>query len=211
MKLTKLGHACLVTEKDNSRLMIDPGSFTELPDDLGSVNCVVVTEEHMDHFNIDNLKKIMSQNPEVTIYSTDAVSSAAQEQGLEVTAISNLQTVMQDGYELRFYETAHAPVYKVSPCRSLSLKVDNFLYYPSDSYHVIEDSVEFLAVPTSGPWFKIEEVIDFANQVKSRKLIATHNALNSEVGNEITNNYISKNLSDQTREFLYLKPGESTE
>lgn len=209
MKLTKYEHACLILDNDTSKLVIDPGCFTKLPEDLTGVSCLVITEEHVDHFDIDNVQKVLDQNPELKILTTQAVNAQLSEAGINSSVIEGEQTTEEGGYSLNFYETPHAPVYKTSPCRSLSVKVDDYLFYPSDSYNVIEDEVEILALPTSGPWHKLEEAIDFANSIKSQKMLVTHNALYSNEGQMVANNFIKANIADRSREYIYLKPGES--
>ena len=207
--MTKYEHACLILDNDTSKLVIDPGCFTKLPEDLTGVSCLVITEEHVDHFDIDNVQKVLDQNPELKILTTQAVNAQLSEAGINSSVIEGEQTTEEGGYSLNFYETPHAPVYKTSPCRSLSVKVDDYLFYPSDSYNVIEDEVEILALPTSGPWHKLEEAIDFANSIKSQKMLVTHNALYSNEGQMVANNFIKANIADRSREYIYLKPGES--
>jgi len=209
MKLTKYEHACLILDNDQSRLIIDPGCFSKLPDDLANIGCLIITEEHVDHFNLENVQKILAQNSDVTIFSTANVYDQLAKEGIKSVAIHGAQTKDIGGYKLSFYETDHAPIYKKSPCKSLSLKVDDYLFYPSDSYNTIEDKVAILALPTSGPWHKLEEAIELANAITSPKILATHNFLYSEAGQGVANSFIRANLADSTREFIYLKAGES--
>ncbi len=109
---------------------------------------------------------------------------------------------------LKFYETDHAPVYKKSPCRVLTVKVDDFLYYPSDSFYATQDQVKILALPTSGPWHKLPEAIELANHVKSPAILATHNGLYNHIGNEVTNMSIKMHLDDPDRQWLFLESGK---
>ena len=48
MLLTKLGHACVRLEKDDVRLVIDPGVWAG-PDVLAGASAVLITHEHVDH------------------------------------------------------------------------------------------------------------------------------------------------------------------
>lgn len=209
MKLTKYEHACLILDNDQSRLVIDPGCFTNLPDDLSGVGCIVVTEEHIDHFNLENIQKILTQSPEAVIISTDVVVDELAKSGIQATVIKGNQNIDQAGYHLSFFETPHAAVYRKSPCQSLSVKVDDYLFYPSDSYNTIDDTVEVLALPTSGPWHKLEEAIDLANTIESPTVLATHNWLYNEDGEKVANSFIKNNILDKDRNYVYLKPGES--
>lgn len=198
-------------EKDDSRLLIDPGSFTDLPDDLPSIDFVIVTEEHFDHLNQDNLDKVAQVNPNVRIYSTKAVAENLEDTDLNVTVVSGDQTIELGDYKVAFSENDHAVVYQKSPCKSLAITVDNdLLYYPSDTYRTIDSKVQILALPTSGPWFKVSECIEFANAIDSEIVLTTHNALNSETGNKVTHNFIVNNI-DENRRFVHLNNGECIE
>lgn len=208
MKITKYEHACLLLEKDSTKLVIDPGSFTTLPKSLESINYVIITEEHYDHFNLDNLQQIISKNPYVQTFTTQAVHNELIELGIDVKSISGDSKVTMGDFEVNFSETDHAVVYKKSPCKSLTLKVNDYLYYPSDSYKTISEKVKVLALPSSGPWYKVSESIEFANAISSEIILVTHNALNSPIGNKVTNNFLKSNLGE-SRQFVFLESGES--
>lgn len=211
MKLTKLEHACLILDNGKSRLIIDPGSFTTLPKDLTGVGTLVVTEEHTDHFSLDNIQKILKQNPDVKIFSTEVVSNQLNENGITCEAIAGERQTSIDEFNLTFIEGDHAIVHGKSPCRVVTLQVDDFLYYPSDSYIPTDATVQVLALPTSGPWHKITESIDFANKINSKQILVTHNGLLSQAGNFVANNSISNHLENKNRDYIFLEVGESKE
>lgn len=210
MKITKYDHACLVIEKDSTKLIIDPGSFTTLPKDIDSVDFVIITEEHYDHFNLENLQQITAKNPNLQVFTTQAVHDELIELGTDVHVVSGESKVTMGDFEVSFFETDHAVVYKKSPCKSLPLKINDYLYYPSDTYRTISEKVKVLALPTSGPWYKVSESIEFANAINSEIVLVTHNALNSQVGNKVTNNFLKSNI-DENRQFVFLESGESLE
>ncbi|MFO0970747.1 MAG: MBL fold metallo-hydrolase [Candidatus Saccharimonadales bacterium] len=211
MKLTKYGHACLLLEKDSAYMLIDPGSFTELPAGLPKIDFVIVTEEHYDHFNPDNLEMVARANPDVQIYTTTAVQEKLKDADLHTHAVTGDKTISLGAFEVAFSETDHAVVYQKSPCKSLAIMVDgDALYYPSDSYKTIDTKVKVLALPTSGPWFKVSECIEFANAVDSDIVIPTHNGLNSDNGHKVTHNFVVNSI-DSAREFVFLTDGESIE
>lgn len=73
MKLTKYAHACFFVEEQGQKLIVDPGSFTELPDELDNTVAIIITHEHGDHFSPDNIEKIKAQNPNVQIFAAREV------------------------------------------------------------------------------------------------------------------------------------------
>lgn len=211
MKVTKYEHACLVLETEGGNLILDPGCFTNLPGDLPKLNILIITEEHTDHFHLDNVKKILKYNPSIEIYTTEAVVGYLEKEGIKAESIKGQVTLESNGFRLKFNETDHAPVYRKSPCISLAVKVNDDVFYPSDSYFSIPDEVKIVALPTSGPWYKIEQSVDFLNSTNSPKILATHNYLNSESGNTVAEIYIKLNMADKTRGYIFLEPGAAIE
>lgn len=48
MKLTHLGHACLLVETDGARLLVDPGTMSDFAH-VRDLDAVLVTHQHPDH------------------------------------------------------------------------------------------------------------------------------------------------------------------
>ena len=50
MKITKIGHCCLVLEEESIKILTDPGSFTiEGQEQITDLDVVLITHEHQDH------------------------------------------------------------------------------------------------------------------------------------------------------------------
>ena len=49
MRITSLGHACLLVETGDQRILIDPGTFSPGFQDLTDLDAIVVTHQHADH------------------------------------------------------------------------------------------------------------------------------------------------------------------
>ncbi len=212
MKITKYGHACLFIEKEGQTLVIDPGCFTQLPSELpNNTVAIIVTEEHADHFDLKNLKLLLQSSPTAQIFTTKVVTESLKQESIEAYAIEGVEEKMVGTFSLNFTETSHAPVHKTSPCQSLAIQVGDTLYYPSDSYKTTANKVKILALPTSGPWYKVTESIDFVNSIQSEQILATHNALNSTAGNMVVENHTKNNLNDKNRQWVNLGDGEYIE
>ena len=51
MRVTHLGHACLLVEVADRRILIDPGNFSSGFEELTGLDAIVVTHNHPDHFD----------------------------------------------------------------------------------------------------------------------------------------------------------------
>lgn len=211
MKLTKYGHSCLFIEKEGELLVIDPGCFTTLPESIpNTITTIVVTEEHADHFDKANIQKLLTNNPGATIYTTSTVGGELLQSGIKSQSVTGNQEVSAGNFTLHFTETDHAPIYKTAPCKSLAVQVDDKFYYPSDSFQTTQNPVVLLALPTSGPWYKVSEAIDFVKQTDCKQVLVTHNSLNSQTGDTVVVNHIQKNTGEDLK-ISILQPGQSIE
>ena len=208
MKLTKYEHACLLIEDGQNKLIIDPGKYTNLPEDIGQIDVVVVTHEHADHLDIANLKQILSQNPEAECFSTQEVAGALTSASIACQAVEGHLAVNIHGFDLQFTEVDHSIVYGKSPCRNLSVGVGDFLYYPGDSFVGSDRHYEVLALPASGPWFNLIEAIDLAKAFDSQYIIGTHDIFLNEPGSESFYSWVGRHTSE-SQELIHLKPGDS--
>jgi hypothetical protein len=89
--------------------------------------------------------------------------------------------------------------------------INDKLYYPGDSFTLPDRPVEMLAVPTSAPWLKIGEVMDFVDAVDHKQSMPTHNALLSEFGHNLNNGRVKAITEAKGGKFTYLLDGESIE
>ena len=63
MRITHLGHACLLVEMADTRLLIDPGTFADDLSDVRDLSAVLVTHQHPDHLDPERLPALVAANP----------------------------------------------------------------------------------------------------------------------------------------------------
>jgi L-ascorbate metabolism protein UlaG (beta-lactamase superfamily) len=210
MKIVKHGHACLELVKGDQRLIIDPGFYTEPLDEMHNVVAVVVTHMHDDHCNEQQLDRLIAVNPGLQIFGTDEVR--ARLAGRNVTSVHHGDWHKVGDFTLEFFGDMHQEIHRSIPLiQNTGVMVDDRLYYPGDSYTQPDRPVEMLACPTSAPWLKIGDVMDFVAAVKPRKSFATHNALLSEFGHALNNGRVKMVTEAGGGEFTYLEVGQSLE
>ena len=83
MRITKLEHACLMLEKGQRRLCLDPGKFTTPITEASQVDAVVVTHEHDDHWTPEQLARLAGRSPGLTVVTTAATAERIRDAGIE--------------------------------------------------------------------------------------------------------------------------------
>ena len=207
MKITKYGHACLLVEKAGRQIIIDPGSFSKLPTDLSNTEAIVITHIHFDHLDESNLKLILAANPKAKLYGPSDVIEACRSLSVETVPVDEDMQIEVAGMELSFYNVDHAIIYECSPCRNLALKIDDQLYYPGDSLHVIDEPVKAVAVPLSAPWLKTSEHIDFALMMKAETIFPVHDALLNGNGQQVMCRLLREKIETAGKHFQFIEDG----
>jgi L-ascorbate metabolism protein UlaG (beta-lactamase superfamily) len=210
MKITKHGHACLEVEIDSQTLIIDPGSYTEELSNLGTVVAIVITHKHDDHCDEAKIAKIKKENPAVQIFGTSEV--AARLSGMDVLTVYHGDYYEVGSFKLEFFGDMHQIIHQSVPLiQNTAVLVNRDLYYAGDSYTPPDVKVKALACPTSAPWLKIGDVMDYIKEVKPEICFPTHNALLSQLGHDLNNSRVKLVTDENGGEFKILEVGQSLE
>ncbi len=210
MKVTKLEHSGMILEKNGRKIVFDPVEFESKLPELENVVAVIITHKHGDHLQREKLDEIVAQNPEVKILATaDAMAELPEAEMVEAGDRKEV-----GGFELRFFGENHAEIVSsVVPCQNIGVVVDEMLVNPGDSFDMPEDlpNVKMLLVPSSAPWCKVPEGMDFIRRVKPEMAIPVHNAVLSKLGNGFNNNWLKSACEEIGAELKALEIGESVE
>ena len=210
MKVTKFEHACMVVEKMDSQLVIDPGGYTPPLTDLLDVVAIVITHEHADHWTPEQLTRILDRNPQVRILGPAGVAHAAADFAVEVVQHDDRVTV--GDFDLAFFGSKHAVIHESIPLvDNVAVLVNETLYYAGDSYTLPELPVPVLAAPVGAPWLKIGDAMDYVMAVAARKVFPVHEAPLSQIGRGMSNGRLRWATEQGGGEFTVLEPGESLE
>ena len=210
MKITKFDHALLSIEIDSKIVVIDPGNYSsELPG-FKNVVAICLTHIHEDHSYLPHVEKILLENPDAQIFGPAEVAQKLAD--LPVQVVYHGDHFEVSGFELDFSGDLHEQIHRSIPLiQNTGVTVNRTLYYPGDSYTIPENKVKVLACPTSAPWIKIADVMDFISAVKPETLFPTHNALLSDNGHELYNHRIGEVTRENGGNFVFLKLGQSLE
>ncbi len=176
MKITKLGHCCLLIETKGKRILTDPGSYTvEAHTKLENIDYILFTHEHQDHYHIESLKILMDKNPNALIYTNNSVSDLLIQENIPHTKVNSGDKVLLGEVAVVGIGEKHAQMHMDIPQSSnMGFFIDERLWYPGDAFTDPKQKIEILALPVSGPWMKIGEAIDYAILVKPKIAFPIH-------------------------------------
>lgn len=210
MKVTKLEHATLVLEQQGETLILDPGFYTREMTGYQNVVGIVITHNHDDHVSEAQVDRILASNPAAKILTTQEV--AARLSPREATAVHHGDHYQIGSFTLDFYGSMHIEIHRSIPLiQNCGVMINDLLYYPGDSYTNPDRKVKYLACPSSAPWLKIGDVMDFVEAVKPENCFPTHNIHLSEFGHQLNNGRIKDVTEKNGGTFSYLFPGDSKE
>ncbi|WP_188191584.1 MBL fold metallo-hydrolase [Nonomuraea sp. SYSU D8015] len=206
MKLTKYGHACVRLEKDGKVLVIDPGAFTTDPV-LDGADAVLITHEHFDHVDVGKLK---AASPELEIWTCEGVAAGLAEVPGEVRVVRHGDAFETAGFRVKAFGEWHAKNHPDVPVvQNVGFLVDDEVFYPGDALTVPDVEVPTLLVPTGAPWLKLMEMMEYLRTVRPARAYSTHDALYSDLGLGIIDNWLRDEAEKQKADIRRLPVGES--
>ncbi|MEW1640810.1 MBL fold metallo-hydrolase [Streptomyces sp. NPDC091219] len=210
MKLTKNAHACIRLEKDGRSLVIDPGSFTEENAAVGA-EAILVTHEHLDHFNEDQIRAGLDANPAAEVWTLKSVADqlSAAFPG-RVHTVGHGDTFTAAGFDVQVHGELHAVIHPDIPrITNVGFLVDDGrVFHPGDALTVPDHAVETLMLPVMAPWNKISEVIDYVRELKPQRAYDVHDGLLTDLARPIYDMQIG---TLGGAEHLRLAPGEAAD
>lgn len=209
MKITKIGHCCLLIETKWKKLLTDPGCFTiEAHSKLENIDAVLFTHEHADHYHLDSLRVLLKNNPDIEIFANTSVSALLKIENIEHIIIQDGQTVDFGGVIINGYGVHHAEIHSsISRSSNTGYMFGNRFFYPWDAYTDPGCPVEILALPVSGPWVKIGEAIDYALRIQPKIVFPVHDFFRFWWAHSIPSNILTKNGI----EFIPMTEGDAHE
>lgn len=208
MKITKYEHACLVVEDSGAKLVIDPGNFSPSLPKVTGVAAVVITHVHADHINEPKVKQIITDNPEIKVFSTQQVADAFPNIKPVVVSPGSMHQI--GPFTLAFFGGDHATIHaSFPPTQNVGVLVNSTLYYPGDSFALPGRPIKALAAPAAAPWLKIGEAMDFINEVKPEIAFPTHDAILSDEGKQVFDSMLEPFAKKSGTTYQRLKTGQS--
>ncbi len=213
MRITKIGHCCLVLEHEGKKILTDPGTFTtEQMEALRGLDAILITHEHQDHFHIPSVAVLLRNNPDAKVACNGSVAKLLAAEKIPCVIVGDGQSTEIGGIAIEGFGKDHAPIYQtMGLVENTGYFVADKFYFPGDAFHDPGKAVDVLALPTAGPWVKLSEAIDFAKRVKPRVAFAVHDGMIIPMFAGFVGQMIGKLLGPDGTEFVTLGAGEGKE
>ncbi|WP_425955626.1 MBL fold metallo-hydrolase [Xylanimonas sp. McL0601] len=195
MRLVRHSHACVSLHDGARGLLIDPGAFT--PDGaalLAQASAVLVTHPHFDHLDVAAVLAALEERADLVVYGPAGVAEALAGAPAErVVVLADGDRIEVAGFAVEVVGGLHAPIHDEIPVpQNLGYLVDRAVFHPGDSYEIPPWPVDTLLVPTSGPWVRTGQSIDWIREIAPRRAVAIHDVMLSEVGRRSSEQFLGR-------------------
>ena len=210
MKVTKFGHACLLIEEGEARLLIDPGAYSAGFEDLTAVDAILITHQHPDHMVAENIQQVLRNNEQAQVYADEGSAAQLQAAGVTARTVHDGDELTVAGIKVAVIGREHALIHaEVARIPNVGYLVAEQLFYPGDNFTDPGRPVRVLAAPAWAPWLKIGEAVDYVRGIKPAVAIPVHDA--GLVMPENAADTLRRLTADRGIEIRSLKNGEPTE
>lgn len=189
MEITHLGHACLLVEASDQRILLDPGNFSDL-DGLRDLTAVVITHQHKDHCDPERVPGLLRDNPQAQVLVEPQTAQVLTEAGHagRTETLATGEPVELGGVHLtpvgELHAVIHPYVERIGNVGVVLRAGDGpRLYHPGDALDGEPGEVDVVCVPVNAPWGKVAETIEFVRRMApARGVIPIHDGLLGEQG-----------------------------
>lgn len=190
MKITHLGHSAVLVETGQTRVLLDPGAFSDAWHGVTDLDAILITHSHPDHLDPAHLPALVAANPSAQLLVEPSIAASVTSGDLPplpATAIAAGEQVVLGDVLVEAVGGDHAVIHRDLPPLGnvgfvLRSEGEPTVFHPGDSYAAIPAAVDVLAVPAYGPWAAMKETVDFVRAVGALEGFPIHEGLLNERG-----------------------------
>lgn len=170
MKITKLGHSCVLVETPVRAGLFDPGGWADraLIEAVRKVDRIIYTHEHGDHFDIDILKMLHQKFPDAHVICNESIKDLINQADIEIT-------IREESQCTKKFKSPHEqlPIPGSVPPTENGYHFKDLFTHPGDSQS-FDETKQVLAMPFIGPWGKTGDSITKVLELKPDYVLPIH-------------------------------------
>jgi L-ascorbate metabolism protein UlaG (beta-lactamase superfamily) len=210
MRIAHFGHSCVLVETASARVLIDPGAFSSGFEGERGLDAVLITHQHYDHIDAEKLPPLLAANPGARLITDPGTEQTVAKLGLTSETTYPGDTFTIGKMSVHVVGGEHAAVHPDIPTvANVGYLFDQgAFYHPGDCFHVPQERVDVLGLPTGAPWLKAAEAVEFLRAVGPRIAVPIHEA---GLAHPQMHYGLFTNLAPEGTEVRILGVGESLE
>ena len=182
MRLTHLGHACLLVEVADTRLLVDPGIWSPRAFDQRDLSAVFVTHQHPDHLDRERLPELLRANAGATLFTDPGTAHQLQDAGIDVEAFEEGDEVTVGAAHVAAVGREHALIHDEIPRISntgvrIGAEGEPTFFHPGDALDAEPGDVDVLAFALQAPWQRSRDMTAFLRRLDAPHAVPVHDGL----------------------------------
>lgn len=178
MKVTKLGHCCLLIEYKDKRILTDPGSYSTSQNEVKDIDLVLITHEHGDHLHVESLQIVLENSPQAKIITNGSVQKILADKRISAEVLEHGQKTDFESIILEAFGSSHQEIFnELGQVQNTGYFIDSKLFYPGDALTVINREIPVLAAPVAGPFLTFKMAMDYILQLSPKACFPVHDGM----------------------------------
>jgi L-ascorbate metabolism protein UlaG (beta-lactamase superfamily) len=209
MRIRKFRHSCVLLEDGDTRLLVDPGTFSSGFEELTGLTGVLLTHQHADHVDVDRLGAVFTRNPDAQLVCD---AETADRLSLPSTTVRHGDVLKLGDIGVEVFGEWHEVIHPDLPnVRNVGYLFADRVFHPGDAFTDPGRPVDVLALPTGAPWLKASEAIDYLRAIRPRVAFPVHESVLAAPGVGLYYGLYSRFAAEQSTEWRDLDGGEPYE
>lgn len=207
-RLIKHAHACVELQRDEQRILVDPGDLGQEPE-LAGCTAVLVSHGHFDHAGRELLERAVAAG--IGVFGPSDLGAVVGSQtlaaGLTVLAPGDRRTI--GGFEVEVVGGRHAPVHpeRAGP-ENLGFLIDGRVLITGDQHPGVLVPVELLITPVDAPWLRAVDLIEYVRSIEPATVLGVHDGLLNEPGLAVADAVLQSLIAEGAGRALRLARGQ---
>lgn len=186
MRISHLGHACLLLEVADTRLLVDPGTFAGDLSEVRDLDAVLVTHQHPDHLDPERLPVVLAANPRARVLCDPGSAEVLRGLGLPAE-VHDGTPVAVGAVTVTPVGEVHALIHDDVPrIPNVGVRLDAegepSFFHPGDALDADPGAVDVLAFPLQAPWARSRDMTAFLRRLAAPHAVPVHDGLLQERG-----------------------------